>query len=67
MPASMKNYLPSDPRSSSTWQPLSQAKRKQTFRKEFQEFIDGYDAPSVETWGALKEVGKHLGDGPAIE
>jgi hypothetical protein len=36
-------------------------KRKQTFREEFQEFIDGYEAESVETWGALKESGRHLG------
>ena len=43
------------------------AKRKRTFRKEFQDFIDGYETPSVRTWGALKAAGEHLGDAGAPE
>lgn len=42
------------------------AKRRETFRKEFQDFIDGYEVPAVKTWGALKECGQHLGNGPAF-
>ena len=35
--------------------------RKQTFRPEFQQLIDGYGAPIVQTWGALNQEGMHLG------
>lgn len=37
------------------------AKRKETFRQEFRDFIDGYQATEVSTWGALKRVGEYLG------
>jgi len=36
-------------------------KRKETFRPEFQEFIDGYESPDVATWGDLKRKGEYLG------
>ena len=39
------------------------AKRKPTFRPEFQALIDGYGTPEVDTWGALKRQNLHLGDG----
>ena len=41
------------------------AKRKQTFRPEFQALIDGYGSPEVDTWGSLKRQGLHLGDEPS--
>lgn len=34
--------------------------RRETFRPEFQEFIDGHSPPEVATWGALKERGEYL-------
>ena len=36
-------------------------KRKATFRPEFQQFIDGYGSPIVQTGGALNQEGMHLG------
>lgn len=39
-------------------------KRKQTFRPEFQAFIDGYGTPVVETWGAMEESGVWPGNKP---
>jgi len=34
--------------------------RKETFRPEFREFIDGYGTSEVATWGALKGKGEYL-------
>lgn len=36
------------------------AKRKETFRPEFREFIDGYEPAEIATWGALKQKGEYL-------
>lgn len=35
--------------------------RKQTFRPEFRELIDGYGPSDVVTWGDLKQRGEYLG------
>ncbi len=34
--------------------------RRETFRPEFRQFIEGYGSPQVATWGALKERGSGL-------
>ncbi len=34
--------------------------RRETFRPEFRQFIDGFGAAGVETWGALKKRGTYL-------
>lgn len=36
-------------------------RRKETFRPEFRDFIDGYGPAGVDTWGGLKGEGKYLG------
>jgi hypothetical protein len=36
-------------------------RRKETFRPEFQKFIDSYGSPGVATWGDLKQKGEYLG------
>jgi hypothetical protein len=36
-------------------------RRKETFRPEFRDFIDGYGLAGVDTWGRLKDEGRYLG------
>jgi hypothetical protein len=37
--------------------------RRETFRPEFREFIEGYGSSGVTTWGTLKQEGEYLGRG----